>query len=336
LKLIGNTYAIPPMIQSKDNIPAVSVVVIGRNEAKYLRDCIQSILDMNYPQDLIELIYVDTGSTDDSQTIARSMGVIVFEEVSDHPTPALARNRGLKEAKNDIIHFVDGDTIIYPNYLRDAVGYLNDGQTACVFGKLKEKDEGKNWISDVLSTEWKVKQVGYIDSPGCGGTFIKAALDKVGGYNSQASIAEETDLGIRLRQEGYAIRLIDSNMCIHDYGVNNILGLIYIYFRNGKARGKLYLMQNMPWEIRKISLKLLIQGLVMLLAMVLFIITGYVALIVILCCIGPILLFPYIYFKRHLILSKNKIGISGFIYYYLDTFMKPVVLTGIINALLRR
>ena len=77
-----------------DTLPCVSVVIIGRNEAENLPACIQSIGEMDYLQDSLELMYVDTDSTDGSPDVARSLGVTVYKEHGNVPSPGRAHNRG--------------------------------------------------------------------------------------------------------------------------------------------------------------------------------------------------------------------------------------------------
>ena len=90
-------------------------VVIGRNEGDRLRACIESVLPS-----FRTTVYVDSGSTDGSIPLARSMEVEVVELDMDRPfTAARARNAGferLKEIKPELayVQFVDGDCEIVP------------------------------------------------------------------------------------------------------------------------------------------------------------------------------------------------------------------------------
>ena len=93
----------------KSNSPQISIIVIGRNEEKNLNATFTAINNINYPKDKYEIIYVDTNSTDKSVEIANTYTDKVFVEKRKWSTPGLARNRGLIEAKYDIIHFIDGD-----------------------------------------------------------------------------------------------------------------------------------------------------------------------------------------------------------------------------------
>ena len=89
---------------------AVGVVVIGRNEGERLQRCLRSLVG-----DVQKIVYVDSGSTDDSVDFAESLGVRVVElDMSKPFTMARGRNTGLAELSRlhpevEYIQFVDGD-----------------------------------------------------------------------------------------------------------------------------------------------------------------------------------------------------------------------------------
>jgi glycosyltransferase involved in cell wall biosynthesis len=218
-----------------NNLPFISVVIIGRNEALNLPACIKSIQEMDYPNELLEVMYVDTDSDDGSPDVARDCGVLVVEEHSDFPSAGLARNRGWREVKNDIVHFVDGDMIVDPHYLQQAVQVLGKDGVSCVFGRVKEHNADHNLIARILEYPWAVRKPGFVDAPGAGGTFLRSALEEINGYNPELLCGEESDLGHRLRQKGHKILLIDQSMGTHDYQIHNLVDLWKWYETKGRS-----------------------------------------------------------------------------------------------------
>ena len=229
-----------------DSLPCVSVVIIGRNEAKNLPACIQSIREMDYPQERLEVMYVDTESNDGSPEVARSLGVTVYEEHSDLPSAGLARNRGWREAKYEIIHFVDGDMTVAASYLRQAVLHLGLDGVACVIGRLDERRKHSSLIADTLHYTWRSKQPGLVDAPGAGGTFLKSALADVGGYDPRVPKVEETELGFRLRAKGYRILMIDVMMGTHDYDIQTLGQLVRWFLYMGHCCGAVLCVPPKP------------------------------------------------------------------------------------------
>lgn len=315
------------------SLPAVSIVIIGRNEAGNIRECIMSALNMDYPQDQLEIMYVDTGSTDGSQDIARSTGVKIVEVSSPAPSAALARNRGVAESRNQVIHFVDGDMIINPGYLKKAVSWLACGDMASVVGRVIEKHADTNWISRMLNVDWKNKEEGYINAPGGGGTFMKAALEKIGGYNNGLTVAEETDIGIRLRDAGYRIYLINDVMAVHDYGVNSVGDLLVRFYGSGRGRFRILICDNVPPEIRRWSWALPKQAATVLAILLMLIFSGHIYVAILLLAAYPVVYLARVIISDWKHIMTRKHGLEAFLYSYIYYITKPLVLLGMIREL---
>jgi len=103
----------------------VTAIVIGRNEAEHLRACLASVNAMQRDGFDIELLYVDSNSTDNSIQIAEDSGARVFK-IEGPTTAALARNTGWREARGEIILFLDGDTVLDPDFVRTALPSFAD------------------------------------------------------------------------------------------------------------------------------------------------------------------------------------------------------------------
>lgn len=313
------------------DLPAVSVVIIGRNEAQNIHACIDSVLRMDYPAKLIEVLYVDTGSEDGTADIARSMGIRVIEERGGSPSAALGRNCGLAAARHGIIHFVDGDMVVAPGYLKQAIEVLQNRDIACVFGRVVERHAETNWISRVLNIDWKRKQAGFIESPGGGGTFRKDILEMVGGYNCLLTHGEEMDLGMRMREIGHKIYMVDAVMAEHDYGVWNLAELFQRYFASGKGRFKIIAAGNVPPQLLQWALALPKQAVIAIAAMVLATLIGHLQIVLTFFLAYPLAYALLVLIRdRHLIITRGG-GIDAFIYSYLYYMMKPVILLGMLS-----
>ena len=78
-----------------DPLPPIDIVIIGINVERYLYDCITSIRAADYPQELLNIIYVDGGSTDRSVSIGNHAGIRVIQLDHPSPTPGRGRNAGI-------------------------------------------------------------------------------------------------------------------------------------------------------------------------------------------------------------------------------------------------
>ena len=199
-----------------DQSPAsVSVVVIGRNEGLRLAACLRSI-SCTQGVSLREVIYVDSDSTDGSPDLARSFGAQVIVVHPQRPTAAIGRNAGWRHATAEMILFLDGDTILHPDFLRAALReMLSDRTVAAVWGHRRETHPEASIYNRVLDLDW-VYAPGVVEF--CGGDVLmrRAVLGKTSGFDETLIAGEEPELCRRIRALGYKILHIDQPMTGHD------------------------------------------------------------------------------------------------------------------------
>ena len=106
--------------------PSISVVVIGRNEGQRLARCLESVRRTPGLKNT-ELIYVDSNSKDGSPELAASYGAQVIVLNAQRTTAALGRNAGWRAAKGEFILFLDGDTILHPDFANAALAPMLAG-----------------------------------------------------------------------------------------------------------------------------------------------------------------------------------------------------------------
>src|ERR1700761_8975401 len=82
--------------------PALSIVVIGRNEGERLARCLESIARVGNVT-VREVIYVDSASSDGSAELASRYGALPITVHSERPTAAIGRNTGWRRATSDLI-----------------------------------------------------------------------------------------------------------------------------------------------------------------------------------------------------------------------------------------
>lgn len=199
--------------------PLVSVVVIGRNEGDRLVRCLGSIAGMRRDGFDVEIVYVDSASTDGSPERARGLGARVLEVRPERPCAAVGRNAGWRAAKGELVLFLDGDTILHPDFVARSIPELA-GRVAVVWGHRRESDTGGSVYNRVLDLDW-------IYPPGpsefCGGDALmrREVLEEVGGYDEGLIAGEEPEMCRRMRAKGWTIHHADRPMTLHDLAMKS-------------------------------------------------------------------------------------------------------------------
>ena len=200
---------------SASSAPVLSVVVIGRNEGERLVRCLEAVRAMVSPGGPVEVIYVDSASSDDSPERAAALGARVLQVRPERPSAALGRNAGWRVAGAPLVLFLDGDTILDPRFVVDSLPAFADPKVAIVWGHRREIHPEASVFNRVLDLDW-------IYPPGpsdfCGGDALvrTAVLKEVGGYDETLIAGEEPEMCRRIRAGGYAILHVDRPMTGHD------------------------------------------------------------------------------------------------------------------------
>ena len=202
----------------------IVAVAIGRNEGERLARCITSIRAANQTTEIeiSAIFYVDSNSSDGSPERARQAGAQVILLQDGQMTAARGRNTGWRAAQSlnpDYILFLDGDTILHPDFPVRAWEYLNQNpQIAAVFGQRRETGENQSLYTRVLNLDW-------ICLPGAhtffgGDVLIRfRALQQTGGFDDTLIAGEEPDLCRRLRELGWQIEHLSIPMTGHDLAI---------------------------------------------------------------------------------------------------------------------
>jgi len=217
------THAAPPPTSTTENDPRsvstsrVGIVAIGRNEGERLRRCLQSL-----PEGVGGRVYVDSGSSDGSLALARSLGVEVVElDLSVPFTAARARNAGieaLREASPRLVfvHVLDGDCVMEPGWLEIALREMaRSPDIAVVCGRRRERNPDATIYNRLCDLDWEATPG---DARSCGGDALirLAAFDQAGGYDPELIAGEEPEMCFRMRQQGWRIRQLVDTMTWHD------------------------------------------------------------------------------------------------------------------------
>ena len=206
--------------------PTLGAVAIGRNEGDRLKACLNSLVPL-----CERVVYVDSGSSDDSVAFARSLGVIVVELDTATPfTAARARNAGfqallagdgldgggLDGGGLDLVQFVDGDCKVQPGWLEaGAAALAANPDLGLVTGWRSEIHPLASVYNQMCQVEWR-RPAGPITA--CGGDMMVRIKDfrQIGGFDPTVIAAEDDEFCLRLAQAGWKLERLPVEMTLHD------------------------------------------------------------------------------------------------------------------------
>ena len=179
----------------------LSAIICTYNRAKYIGNLLESIAANDLRKNEYEIVLVDNNCTDNTREIcevfAASHKDVNFRYcVEPEQGLSAARNKGIKEAKGEIIVYVDDDALVDPSYLRTyAEWFAAHPQTMACGGPIEPlyETEEPSWMSPytkALLTAWmnygdKVREYPRGRYPGGGNAaYRKTVFDQVGLFNT--------------------------------------------------------------------------------------------------------------------------------------------------------
>lgn len=216
----------------------VSIVIIGRNEAAGIAKCIDAATVAALQLGGAEMMYVDSNSTDGTVAIVESHGITVLA-LPDHlrQTPSAGRFWGSQHASGEFILFLDADTLIYPDFLPEAISYLdNDSTLGGVNGSIDDLNEAGEPVLDIDERFDDVSNVRWLRGPAC--FYRRKALIEAGSFNPDLATEEEAELGLRMVKLGWKLNVIPTMMACHTrcYHPNSLTMLFATFVRDIRSK----------------------------------------------------------------------------------------------------
>ncbi len=180
----------------------LSVLICTYNREKYIGNLLESIAANDLPKSEYEIVLVDNNCTDNTREVCEAFTMahkdVNFRYVVE-PEQGLsaARNKGIKEAKGDIIVYIDDDALVDTDYLRTyAEWFATHPNTMACGGPIEPlyETEEPAWMTPytkALLTAWmnygdKVREYPRGRYPGGGNAaYRKEVFEKVGLFNTE-------------------------------------------------------------------------------------------------------------------------------------------------------
>jgi len=218
--------------------PLVSIIIVNYNGYQFLKNCLSSILKNTYSN--YEIIIADNGSTDQSVSKIKKdfpkESNIFFTELKKNIGPSAARNEAFKISHGEFIAFLDNDTQVEKNWIKEAVKlFLKNPKIGIIQSKLLLLDYPNriDYVGELIGNLGFLKSIGIygeidknqysknhrILAAKSAGMFIRStAFTQAGGFDPDYFIfMEETDLGWRVWMAGFKNVFCPKSIVYHQF-----------------------------------------------------------------------------------------------------------------------
>lgn len=209
-------------------MPFVSIIIVNYNGRHLIETCLSSVINTNYPN--FEIIVVDNHSTDDSVAIVRnkfsSCKVIQLEKNMGF---AIANNIGTKNAKGDYFVFLNNDTYVTPEWIRELVMVMEKDHTIAISQSLLLRPDGSVDSSGDFATRYgrtySSKKLGFtknreiLSARGAAMIVRKTFFLQLNGFDEDYFISfEDVELGWKAWILGYRVVMVPTSIVYHEGG----------------------------------------------------------------------------------------------------------------------
>lgn len=189
---------------------SISVIIPVYNGGESFRQCLESIKESNSPVE--EVVVVSDGDTDGSRYLAQAYGAKVIR-LPVQQGPANARNVGAAAASGQILFFVDADVALHPDTVsRVKARFQSEPELTALIGSYDDAPGAENFLSQYKNlfhhyTHQTSSENAFTFWGACG-AIRRSTFHAVGGFDATwRNCVEDVELGYRLKQAGYSIRL---------------------------------------------------------------------------------------------------------------------------------
>jgi cellulose synthase/poly-beta-1,6-N-acetylglucosamine synthase-like glycosyltransferase len=213
--------------RADSRLPFVSVVLPARNEERFIRNCLQSLLATEYPADRIEFLVVDGDSDDNTAGIVLQMSRVDRRiKLLRNPrrTVPQAMNTGIRASRGDVIVRVDAHAEYPANYIRQSVHALIATGADNVGGTWRTLPGSRSPMAQAIAlalthsfgvgnASFRVGgKSGFVDTVPFG-AFRREVFEQVGLFNECLTRHQDYELNSRIRRSGGTVYLDRGLQC---------------------------------------------------------------------------------------------------------------------------
>ena len=208
-----------------DNYPFVTVIVPVRNRPDEISDCLASLVKLDYPPEKLEIIVVDDASEDNTPDVVSGFPVRLIKN-PERMRASYSRNLAAKEARGEVLAFLDSDCTVHPLWLKELVPAFCDEENGAIGGKVDSRFEKKaldryEKVSSSLNMGERSKssneEGNFFYLPTCNLLVKKDIFIELEGFNANMTVGEDVDFCWRLKDMGFEIEYRPVGIVFHKH-----------------------------------------------------------------------------------------------------------------------
>lgn len=251
--------------------PFISIIIPVYNDFKKIRVLLETLITQDYSKENYEIIVVDNNSTDNTLKVVKIIAknnpkLIKFFTEKNIQSSYATRNKGIKNAKGNLIVFIDSDEWVKKDFLSKIHNsYKKRGFHYLGFKVIVTTDKNNIFEKFDLLFAFNVKE--YIEkshfAPTCALIVEKSVFEKIGYFNKNLVSSGDLDFGNRAHKFGIE-QYYDKNIKIYHPARSSLKSFLSKYKRIGKGKAQLkkhnrdlynnfvnfrYFLPSSPWRV---------------------------------------------------------------------------------------
>ena len=249
--------------------PGCTILIPAHNEEKVIARTIEAMLRLEYPKEKLKIMVINDGSTDGTRDIIEGYAradhrIELFNVPKDEGGKGKSRalNLGVQRVTSDVIAIYDADNTPDKDSLRYLVAQLlTNNELGAAIGKFRTINKNVNLLTKFINIEtlsfqsmlqagrWQMHNIATL--PGTNFVMWTRLIRQLGGWDEQA-LTEDSELSIRIYQEGYKIKFVPYAMT---YEQEPQSWRVWVHQRTRWVRGNSYVLAKFLKRIPKFRSK---------------------------------------------------------------------------------
>ncbi len=200
---------VPPAIEP-DRLPTCTLVIAAYNEEGFILEKIRNTLELQYPSDKLELLFVTDGSNDRTPEIVAQYPQIRLMHSPERRGKIMAMHRAMETVTTDVVVFTDANTYLNPDALLLICRHYADPQVGAVAGEKRihvdasadaTAGEGFYWKYESKLKAWDAELYTIVGAAGELFSVRRSLYKPV----SQDAILDDFMISMRVAEDGYRV-----------------------------------------------------------------------------------------------------------------------------------